>query len=129
MAQRILVVDDDREFLEASAGILEAAGYEVVKAYSGEEARKIAAEQSFDLVILDVVMEYADAGFVLCHELKSGKYENVPIMILTNLGRKKGIHFNLNDEQEKKWIKADAYVEKPVNAEELLRWVNSLLKN
>ncbi|MCK9222003.1 MAG: response regulator [Limnochordia bacterium] len=129
MAQRILVVDDDREFLDTSAGILENAGYEVVTATSGKEARQIAEEQTFDLFIIDVMMEYADSGFVLCHELKNSKCKDVPIMIVTVLGRDKGIHFNLENEQERKWIKADAYVEKPINAEELLRMAGSLLKN
>ncbi|MBE0504869.1 MAG: response regulator [Desulfuromonadales bacterium] len=56
MAHRILVVDDDQELRETISEILDDAGFFVANASSGEEALKILSGQTFDLVLLDMIM-------------------------------------------------------------------------
>ena len=53
---RILVCDDDREIVEAVAIYLEQEGYEVIKAYDGEEAIRLLGQEEADLLIIDVMM-------------------------------------------------------------------------
>ena len=85
---KILVVDDEQLLVKGIKFNLENDGYEVVTAYDGEEAVKIAREQSVDLIILDLMMPRLD-GLGACQKIR--EFSNVPIIMLTAKVRQSGV--------------------------------------
>ena len=81
MQERILVVDDEIDVLQICARALEHAGYDVIAASSAESARAHLAEQSFDLVILDIHMPEEDGMSLLkyVHTMSP----DLPTMLIT----------------------------------------------
>ncbi len=83
---RILAVDDDEGIVELERAILQGAGFEVVAARSAEEALALMRGQSFDLILLDVVMPEMD-GFTFCRTIKEDPaLKSVPVVFLTAKG-------------------------------------------
>ncbi|MCI8779363.1 MAG: response regulator transcription factor [Lachnospiraceae bacterium] len=115
---RILVCDDDREIVEAVAIYLEQEGYEVIKAYDGEEAIRLLGQEEADLLIIDVMMpKLGGVETTFRIREKSG----IPIIILSAKSEDQDKIFGLK-------VGADDYVTKPFNPKELLARVQSLLR-
>lgn len=90
MAQKVLLVDDDKGFLLAAGRLLEAAGYEVLPAPSAAEARRQLDAQRPDLILLDVIMPGKD-GFTFADELAGDeKLANIPIVLVTAVAESSG---------------------------------------
>ncbi len=124
---RILIVDDDHDFIAIGKAALEKAGHEVMSADSGKAGYEAAIENKPDMVIADLMMETDDAGFILCHKLKKHEQmKNTPILMMTAVTTETGIKFGL--ERGKSWIEADEYLDKPVSPQELIEKVNQMLK-
>ena len=123
---RLLIVDDDKDFAESIQMILEKDGFEVTLAFDGEEGLDKARKSKIDLIILDVMMPKKDGYYVL-HELKENDYtSHIPVIVLTSLGeKKKGIS---SAEKIAMGHKAEAYLEKPVEAKVLVDQVKSFLQ-
>ncbi len=118
--QRVLVVDDDRQFLEATRTMLEEHGYEVVTAQDGSEGLMRAECESPDLIVLDVMMPRRSGFGVLDHIGRRGP-SGPRIVVVT-----------ANDELRHEQIAiekgADMYLKKPFEMRELLSAVIALLK-
>ena len=79
----ILVVDDNKENLKLAGSILKENGYKIAVALNGESAIKILEKNSFDLILLDVMMPGID-GFEVCRRIKyNEKLKDIPIVFLT----------------------------------------------
>ena len=115
---KILVVDDEQLLVKGIKFNLENDGYEVVTAYDGEEAVKIAREQSVDLIILDLMMPRLD-GLAACQKIR--EFSNVPIIMLT--AKADDMDKLMGFEQG-----ADDYLTKPFNILELKARVRALLR-
>ncbi len=123
---KILIVDDDADFVESTKTILESKPYDVVVAYQGEEGLKKAKEENPDLILLDVIMPVKD-GFTAAEELKKDpELRKIPILMLTAFSSKR---------QESSIpvsrgyaLQAEDYIEKPVTPENLLAAVEKSLK-
>ena len=124
--KRILIVDDDIDYLFQMKHHVESFGFEVITAESLKEAEKALSNKP-DLAILDLMMETQDAGFVLAYKIKK-KYPDVPVIIATAVTAETGLSFHLDTEQDKQWIKADLYLEKGIRSDQLHREINKLLK-
>lgn len=85
----ILLVDDNRDGVEARRSLLKELGYTVVSAHCGLEALKTAAEQKFDLIITDFKMEPMD-GLELIAKLRAQEFRN-PIILLTGFADSLGL--------------------------------------
>ena len=122
--KKILVADDDSDFLGVTRAILEHAGFAIDTAANGEEALKKLKKRKYDLLILDVVMPIID-GIRLFRMLKRGKrYANTPVLFIS--GHSDKIE---QDEQKKEIIdKADGYMQKPFKTKDFLETVRELLK-
>jgi two-component system alkaline phosphatase synthesis response regulator PhoP len=122
---KILIVDDDPDLVEAVSIILESKGYEVSVAYGGIEGLEKAKTENPDLIVLDVMMPDKD-GYVVCKELKEDpKYQSIPILLLTAVVSK--ISTTRYTQQMGMETEADDYVDKPVEPEELVRRIETLL--
>jgi two-component system response regulator MprA len=115
---RILVVEDDTRLAATLERVLAAEGHEVERVGDGLEALKRAREQSFDLVVLDVMLPSLD-GVAVCRRLRATA--QVPVLMLTALAgtdeRVRGLDAG-----------ADDYLVKPFAYEELLARVRALLR-
>ncbi len=128
MKEKILVVDDDPDILDALTMILEAKGYQVVTAQDGVEGLANLKAENPDLLILDLLMPKMD-GFAVCKELKDprwSKYWSTPILILTSV-REEASRRRFELETGSKLDVAD-YVEKPASPDVLLERVGKIIK-
>ena len=90
MGAKILMVDDDKDFLLASMLLLEAESYEVISAESASEASEYLKTSRPDLILLDVMMPEKD-GFTFCDELQaSPESASIPIVLVTAVAENPG---------------------------------------
>jgi two-component system alkaline phosphatase synthesis response regulator PhoP len=123
--KKILLVDDDRDFVESTRTVLEEK-YEVVVAYDGDEGVQKAKEEKPDLIILDVIMPMED-GFTAADEIAGDEeLRKIPLMLLTGFSSRMTKETQIPRSRGME-VSADDYVEKPVDPEELLRRVGKLL--
>lgn len=119
--KKILLVDDDIDLLEQNKIILEAKGFTVVTAESGEDGWKAFQQEKPDAAIIDLIMEEMDSGFVLCYKIKKTEHgKKIPVYILTSATYDTGFKFSAATSEEKEWIKCDGILNKPVVIEELI---------
>jgi len=125
--KRIFLIDDDVDYIFQMTAMIEKLGFEVVSAVGQKEAEEMMDSVNPDLVISDLMMENKDSGFILSHKLKQ-KFPHVPVVIATALTAETGMMFSVENEEDKKWIKADLYLEKGIRPDQLHREINKLLK-
>jgi CheY-like chemotaxis protein len=111
--KKVLIVDDDVDFLEMHSAVLKNRGYAVATAKSSRECLDKLAKSRPDVVVLDVMMEQFDSGFKLSKKIK-GKYRDLPVMLLTSIGAQTGLEFSSNEEVLKA-TGADILLDKPVS--------------
>jgi len=122
----VLLVDDDSDFLFQQRLQLEAAGFEVLTASGKPQALEILAGRRIDVAILDVMMDDPDAGFTLCYHIR--KHDpGVPVILVTSVVSETGMEFDLSNESERSWIRADALLAKPIRFEQLKAEIDRLL--
>ena len=123
---KILLVDDDIDFVESTKIILESKPYEVIVAYEGDEGLRKAREENPDLVLLDIIMPVKD-GFTAAQQFKKDpQLSKIPVIMLTSYSsRKGGASIPVSRGLE---LEAEDYVEKPVTPRELLNIVEKYLK-
>ena len=115
---KILVCDDDKEIVEAIEIYLTQEGYEVLKAYDGEEAIQTLKKEHVDLLIMDVMMPRLDG---IRATLKIREENSLPIIILSAKSEDTDKILGLN-------VGADDYVTKPFNPLELVARAKSQLR-
>jgi DNA-binding response OmpR family regulator len=85
MTKKILIIEDEKSLVEAIQTKLEAAGYEIEKAFDGEQGIAKLGEGKIDLILLDILMPVMD-GISFLKKIKTEEaYKNIPVIILTNL--------------------------------------------
>lgn len=123
----ILLVDDDEDYLFQTRLNIEQFGFRVITADSQAEAESLLDTVKPDLAILDLMMENEDSGFILAFKLKR-RYPDVPVIIATAVTAETGMSFGVSSEEDRKWIKADLYIEKGIRADQLHKEIIKLLK-
>ncbi len=115
---RILVCDDDREIVDAIEIYLEQEGFEVEKAYDGEDALAVLKRTNIDLMVIDIMMPKLDG---IRATLQVRKESSIPIIILSAKTEDADKILGLN-------VGADDYMTKPFNPLELVARVKSQLR-
>ena len=123
----VLVVDDDIDFLDQQRIQLEAMGFTVVTAESEAQADEVLVETRPDLAVVDLMMEQMDGGFALAYRIKKID-ETIPVIMVTGVGRDTGMSFDAATKEERAWIKADAFLAKPVRFEQLKHEIDRLTR-
>lgn len=123
---KILLVDDDVDFVESTKIILESKPYEVIVAYDGDEGLQKAREENPDLIILDIIMPVKD-GFTAAEQLKKDpQLSKIPVIMLTAFAAKGG---ETSIPVSRGFtLEAEDYIDKPISPEELLTRVEKHLK-
>jgi DNA-binding response OmpR family regulator len=125
--KKVLVVDDDQSVVVFVRAALEMEKYEVIGASDGQAGLSRAREELPDLIILDVYMP-GEPGFYALRNLKSdSKTKDIPVVMLTGVGRRLGIVFSNRDFYDFLGVEPDAYLEKPVDPIFLCRVTGRLL--
>ena len=132
---KVLVVDDDPDFLDSTKTMRESNSYQVAVALREQEAlAEIDAERP-DLLILDVMMSSLESGFRFMWKLKADdRYKTIPILIVTGVGKKLHISFaqhvypGRRDPDEEAYLPVEDYVVKPVTTSKLLSSVKRTLE-
>ncbi len=120
---RILVVDDDPDITFAVSLFLKKEGHDVATAANRAEGMQQLDTFKPDLMVLDVMMEQPDDGIAMAQELRrTGR--TLPILMLTSVGRVTGMDFDRDNDL----VPVDAFFEKPVKPEDLVKKVAELLK-
>jgi CheY-like chemotaxis protein len=122
--KKILIVDDDMDFLEMHTAVLKNRGYDVVTARSSKECLVVLEKGRPDLVVLDVMMEQFDAGFELSKKIKK-MYAGLPVMLLTSIGHQTGLEFSSSTAVLKE-TGADILLDKPVSPETFVAEIENL---
>jgi CheY-like chemotaxis protein len=122
---RILVVDDDPDFVEVTRTVLEAKGYQVTTASSGENALLAMRKAVPDLVLLDVMMSSVLDGLNLSHAMNEDPaLSKVPIIMISSIAESPSAGMFPTDE----YIPIDAWITKPVQPDDLLKKVAQFVK-
>ncbi len=123
---KILLVDDDADFVEATKVILESKPYEVIVASDGEEGLRKARQEKPDLILLDIIMPVKD-GFTAAEQLKKDpQLSKIPTLMLTGFAIK-GTETSIPVSRGFA-LETEDYIDKPVSPEELLARVEKHLK-
>ena len=123
---KILLVDDDIDFVEATKAVLESKPYEVIVASDGDEGLRKAREENPDLILLDVIMPVKD-GFTAAEQLKKDpQLSKIPTLMLTAFAEK-GTETSIPVSRGF-MLETEDYIDKPVSPEELLARVGRYLK-
>ena len=118
MANRVLVVDDEKLIVKGIRFSLEQDGIEVTCAYDGEEALTFAREQQFDIILLDIMLPRL-SGFEVCQQIR--EFSNVPIIMLTAKGDDMDKILGLE-------YGADDYITKPFNILEVKARIKAIIR-
>jgi len=125
--KKILIVDDDFDFLEINRIILEKAGYRVATATNPPEAQARIADEIPDLIITDLMMDSLDAGFSFSACLKDDpRTAAVPIIMSTSVSSALGLDFRPRSAEDMEKMRVDAYFDKPIDGGALLAKVAEL---
>ncbi|MEI6122027.1 MAG: response regulator [Bacteroidota bacterium] len=124
----VLIVDDDIDSLSQISIHMRNMGFNVISGESQKEGEDLINKIKPDLAIFDLMMDNKDSGFILSYKIKK-KYPDVPVIIATAVTAETGMMFGLNTEEEKKWIKADLYLEKGLRFDQLQVQVNKLFNH
>ncbi len=121
---RILVVDDDPDFVNLTRKILSTRGYEVITAASGQQALQVMRKEKPDLVLLDIMMSYILDGLDVSREMaQDPQLRDVPVIMVTSLTGARAQATLPSDE----YIPVDEWIHKPIDPDVLLARIEAML--
>ncbi|MCK4513617.1 MAG: response regulator [Spirochaetaceae bacterium] len=120
--KRILIIDDDADIIETTGALLAHEGFEIHSAATIEDGVRLIDEIRPNLVLLDIMFpEKKTRGFDAAAEIKK-HHPRLPIIALTAINREYAFDFTKED------IKADEFLNKPVQTDRLVELINSYLE-
>jgi two-component system alkaline phosphatase synthesis response regulator PhoP len=127
--RRVLIIDDDADFVASTSSLLESQGYSVSSARSAREGLDKVLEESPDLLVLDVMMEHDSAGYQVNQALKFGAgfecHRHVPVLMVSSISVDPAARFSMAGEVD--MITPNAYLTKPVDVPRFLAEIRALL--
>jgi twitching motility two-component system response regulator PilH len=127
--RRILIIDDDQDFIASTTALLDACGYAVSSARTGREGLAAARVEHPDLIVLDVMMEHDAAGYEVTQAVKfadgADDLRHIPILMVSSIDVSPDARFSMAGEAP--MITPNAYLTKPLDIPRFLAEVESLL--
>ena len=125
--KKLLIIDDDPDFVDGIKSILRSAKYEVDAAYNPKDGFKALETGQYDMLLLDIMMGRGAEGIMIARKMrKDAKLREMPVLILT--GMREQIAFLFPGEQvHPRFVAVDELVEKPVEPKLLLEKGSALL--
>ena len=128
MTKKVLMIDDDPDFVSGIRSILMTANFEVDVAYTPKDGLQALQTKPYDILLLDIMMGRGAEGIMIARKLrKDPKLRELPVLIIT--GMREQIAFLFPGEPvHPRFVEIDELVEKPVEPKLLLEKVNSLIQ-
>jgi len=127
---KILIIDDDPDFIKLTTLMLESAPYDVVTANDPREGKEKILGEKPDLILLDIMMDSLFDGYSLCNDIKTSKeyeeFKDTPIIFVSAVKNATGSRFAF-DLNEQGLRGPDDFLDKPVQSEDLIARINKLL--
>lgn len=124
---KILVVDDDIDYVESTEAILEANGYDVVAAYDGKEGFDKAKSELPQVILVDLMMNTINEGYDLVRNIRSDKrFDQVPLIMISSAHQVEAFK-DANFVPDEVWFPIDMFLDKPIDKETLLKHVSKML--
>ncbi|HKK42499.1 MAG TPA: response regulator [Bacteroidales bacterium] len=127
---KILIIEDDRDFVAAMKAMLENKGYKVTYEHDTDKGYENLIRERPDIIILDVMFgtKGDSKGFDFANRIKTDdKFRDIPVLMLTAINTQHPF-FNFSPETDGEFLPVDSFLDKPVKFEELLEKVEELLK-
>jgi len=123
---KIVIIDDNQDYLFTMKTFLTRNGFEVLTAPDGKRGLDLINSEQPDLILLDVMMEALYSGFEVCKQIrKNPSLSAIPIIGISGMKEELGINFNKYHDAE--YFSPDAFFDKPVDKDALLRTIKDLL--
>jgi CheY-like chemotaxis protein len=124
--KKVLIIDDDVEYVEAIVNLLDAKGYDATSASNGKDGVQKAKAEKPDIILLDVMMTSKSEGFDVARELHGDKtLRATPIIMITGVRKEMNLPFGFEPDGD--WLPVKAVLEKPVKPEVLLKTIQDNL--
>jgi CheY-like chemotaxis protein len=121
---KILIVDDDPDFVEATRIVLEGAGYDTASAANGDESLEMVRADKPDLIILDVIMSSILDGLNVSQQLQDDpEHKDIPIIMVTSIANTDYAALFPTDE----YVHINSFLTKPIPPDRMLQEVGKLL--
>jgi CheY-like chemotaxis protein len=128
---KILVIDDDPDFVKVVSMMLKSGSYAVITAKNPQEGKEKLFSEKPDLILLDIMMDSLFDGYSLCNDIKSTEeyveFRETPIIFCSAVKDMTGSRFNFGTD-EQGLAGPDDYIDKPVQADDLFGRIEKLLK-
>jgi CheY-like chemotaxis protein len=125
--KKVLLIDDDVDFVLANRIALEAKGLAVVTAGSAQEGVQVASAELPDIIVADLMMEELDAGFALVEQLAADHATaDIPVVMVSGVTTETGFRVDRGGETPG-WLRVRAFINKPIDPVELADRVVALL--
>jgi len=122
--KKILLVDDDADFVAMMRLVLEKNGYDVLVAYNGTECMDILRMKRADAIVLDVMMSTRTEGFDVARDLRNSEHTKmIPLLMVTSVNSTVPFKF----EPDATWLPVDSFIEKPVEPGRLLEEIGRMV--
>ena len=121
---KILVIDDDHDFIKITRMILQSQGYDVVSAATGEGGLDVMRRERPNLVILDIMMTYILEGLDIRRQMAADpNLKNIPVIMSTSLTGER-VQRNLPSDE---YVPESAWLHKPIDPDKLLEQVKKAI--
>lgn len=121
---KILVVDDDPDFVNLTRTILKSKDYEVLTAANGEQALAVMRKEKPDLVLLDIMMSYILDGLDVGREMaEDAELKHIPVIMVTSLTGARVQAEQLSGE----YVPVEDWIHKPIDPDDLLKRIEKAL--
>jgi DNA-binding response OmpR family regulator len=126
--KKLLIIDDDPDFVDGIKSILVTAGYDVDAAYNPKDGFQALQTGKYDLLLLDIMMGRGAEGVMIARKMrKDAKLREMPVLIITGIREQISFLFP-GQAVHPHFMAVDELVEKPVEPELLLEKVSTLLR-
>jgi CheY-like chemotaxis protein len=126
--RKLLIIDDDPDFVEGIKTILETAAYDVDAAYNSKDGFRALETGQYDLLLLDIMMGRGAEGIMIARKMRNDpKLKEMPVLIITGIREQMAFLFP-GQAVHPHFLAVDELVEKPVEPQLLLEKVSTLLK-
>ena len=123
---KIVIVDDNTDYLFTMKTFLSRNGFEVETAPDGQTGIDLIRKERPNLILLDVMMETTFSGFEVCRQIRNdSELESIPIIGITGMEDELGLKFDKYDDED--YFSPDAFFDKPVDKDALLQKIKDLI--
>jgi CheY-like chemotaxis protein len=124
---KIVLVDDNTDFLFTMETFLQRNGFEVHTAADGQKALELIQKEQPDLILLDIMMETLFSGFEVCKQLRSDdELKDIPIIGVSAIGEELDINYRQWPDYD--YFSPDAFLDKPVDKQRLLQLIPEVIQ-